>query len=176
MEKGQALVARRGEQAGGRGQTPYDFALGISIFILTIALVFAFVPSALTFAAADPGAKESKQANRAAGTLIENFSTDHRQNELNGTATADYFNTTSNESELQADLALPSTTEINITIRWLDGTQIASIEDSNGNDILLSAGRSIPEGQPVAEIVRLVTVSNDDVDCTPACQFIVRVW
>lgn len=176
MEKGQALVARQAEQVTPRGQTPYDFALGISVFILTIALVFAFVPSALTFAEADPGAKESKQANRAAGTLIENLSTDQRQNELNGTATGDYFNSTSNESALQEDLALESTTEINVTVRWLDGTQVAAVEDSYGNDILLTGGRSIPEGQPTAEIVRLVTISNDDIDCSPACQFIVHVW
>lgn len=159
-----------------RAQTPYDFALGISVFILTIALVFALVPSALTFAEADPGAKEAKQANRAAGTLIENLSAEHRQNELNGTATADYFNRTSNESQLQDDLALPSIVSINVTVLWLDGTQVAAVEDSFGNDILLTAGRPVSEDQPTAEIVRLVTVSNDDIDCTPACQFIVRVW
>lgn len=168
--------AARTRRSDGRAQTPFDFALGISVFIVTIAFVFAFVPSTLTFASADPGAKEAKQADRAATTLIGNLSTGHRQNQLNGTATADYFNTTSNESALQADLALPSSAEINVTVRSLDGTGVARVRDSYGNDIRLAAGRSIPEDQPAAEIARIVAVTNDDNDCDPACQFIVRVW
>lgn len=157
-----------------RGQTTQDFAMGIGIFLVTIAFVFAFVPTTLTFSTADPGAAEAKQANRAATELISDFSAAGKRNILDGTAMAEYANRT-NASDLQTDLSLPVTAQINVTLRTLDKTGTASMPDRTGNDIDIVMGQRYGD-QPAAEVSRIVQVTNDDGSCDPGCRLVVRVW
>lgn len=159
-----------------RAQTAQDFALGIGFFIIAVAFVFAFVPSMLAFTTADPGAKASSQADRAAEGVLRDLGTGERPNELNGTATAEYLNTSASEKELQDDLALPSISFINLTVRTLDDERVVIVPDPNGTDVELTAGRDYPERQPAAEVARVVTMTNDNNACQPACQLVVRVW
>lgn len=159
-----------------RGQTPHDFALGIGIFILTVAFTLAFVPASLSFADADPGATETTLADRSAVAIIGNLSTGARQNEINATATAEYFDTVENESELQNRLDLPETVSINATVRSLDDAVVLQVDNSTGHSIRLDAGRSYPETQPAAETSRVVTMTGDVGMCSPGCQLVVRIW
>lgn len=166
----------RGEKTRNRAQTAQDFALGIGFFIIAVAFVFAFVPSMLAFTTADPGAKAASQADRSAAGLIRDLGTGETPNELNGTRTAEYFNTSANESELQEDLGLPTISFINVTIRTLDDHRVIIVPDANGSDVTLAAGRVYPQREPAAEVTRVVTITDDDNACDPACQLIVRVW
>ena len=159
-----------------RAQTAQDFALGIGFFIVAVAFVFAFVPSMLAFTTADPGAKAASQADRSASSLLRDLGTGERPNELNGSRTADYFNTSANESALQEDLGLPTISFINVTVRSLDDHRVLIVPDANGSDVILEAGRDYPARQPAAEVTRIVTMTDDNNACDPACQLIVRVW
>lgn len=159
-----------------RGQTPHDYALGIGVFILTIAFALAFVPSTLSFTDAEPGATESTLADRSAVAMIGNLSTGDRQNELNGTAVAEYFDTADNETKLQRRLDLPETLSINATVRSLDNAAVLYVENASGQAIRLDGGRSYPDAQPAAETARIVTMVNDNGVCEPGCQVVIRVW
>ena len=167
-------MGRRGSR--DRAQTAQDFALGIGFFIVAVAFVFAFVPSMLTFTTADPGAKAASQADRSSTALVRDLGTAERPNELDGVRTADYFNESAEEAALREDLSLPNSSFVNVTVRTLQGNAVLSVNDSDGNQIRLAAGREYPEEQPAAEVARVVTMVEDDDACDPACQLVVRVW
>lgn len=170
------MRGRGNEPAGGRAQTAQDFAIGIGFFIVAVAFVFAFIPSMLTFTTADPGVKAAKQADRASSSLLRDLGTGEHPNELNGTATAEYFNETRSEAAIRRDLGLPNISEINLTVRSLNGEQVLKVPNSTGTDVRLAGGERYPEGRPAAEVSRLITMTNDAGRCDPACQLIVRVW
>lgn len=170
------MGGRRTEPVGGRAQTAQDFAIGIGFFIVAVAFVFAFIPSMLTFTTADPGVKAAKQADRASASLIEDLGTVERPNELDGTATAEYFNTSGSEAALRRDLGLPNVSDINLTVRSLDGGRVLSVPNATGTDVRLAAGDRYPRGRPAAEVARVVTMADDADRCDPACRLIVRVW
>lgn len=175
------MASRRGrkgtiEVTCDRGQTPHDFALGIGLFIMSVAFAFAFVPTAFTFSDTGGGADDAKLAQRSAAQLLANFSAGEDQNTINATATADYFNTTDAEAELQEDLTLPSTAHINITVRPLENDRFVVMTASDESNVQLTAGRQLPGNLEVAKVVRIVQTSNDEAECQPACRLIVGVW
>lgn len=159
-----------------RGQTPQDFMLGMGLFIITVVFVYAFIPTALSFTAADPGPMEAKQASRASAELINNLSVGEHQYTLNTSATGDFFNTTETPEQTRIALELPLTANVNVTLRSLDDGEIVSVVDSTGTNVRLVSGNEYRENQPAAEVVRVVQIQDQDNDCDPACQLIVRVW
>ena len=159
-----------------RGQTPQDFALGIGVFVIAVLFAFTFIPSVFSFTGADPGPIQATQADRAASELIANLSVGEHQNQLNATATGDWFSDVSTEEELQAAFTLPSSSKVNLTIRALDDDNVVGIENSTGGNTLLAAGTEYKQDRPAAEVVRIVKILDEDNDCDPACQLVVRVW
>lgn len=163
-------------RAPDRGQTPQDFALGVGLFIIVVGFTFAFLPSAFMFTGADPGPTEMKQAERTSMALISNLSVGENQNTLNATGTADFFNQTDTESELQSAFDLSTTTNINVTIQPLNYDDVVTVRDSNSVDISLTSGTTYPPDRPAAEVVRIVRIVDQDGDCVPGCRLVVKVW
>ena len=159
-----------------RGQTPQDFAMGIGIFIIAVAFAFAFIPTAFNFSNSDVTASETKLAERASMQLVSNFSVGERQNTINGTATADFFNETDTEEELRDVLNLPDTAQLNVSIRTLDQNRVVTMVASDESSVQLVAGDTYTKDRPSAEVVRVIQTSNDEPECIPACRLIVRVW
>lgn len=159
-----------------RGQTPQDFALGAGLFIIAVGFTFAFIPTAFLFTGADPGPTEIKQADRTSTAVISNLSVGHRQNTLDSTATAEFFNETKTEAEIQDAFELPSTARINLTIRALHDDAIVATKDGNGVDVRLAAGTDYPTDRPAAEVVRIINMPDEQGVCNPVCQLVVRVW
>ncbi|WP_246999994.1 DUF7287 family protein [Halosolutus gelatinilyticus] len=156
-----------------RGQTTQDFAVGIGIFILTVAFVFMYVPSLSAPHESSISGAETAQADRIADRIVENASTE-RPNELN--ATTFKGNYTGDSEELVATLGLRASKDasgdvdavfdrVNVTVERLDGTPVGS----NWN------GGHTYGNQSAASSARIVTV-DDSIDCEPACRLIVRVW
>lgn len=143
-----------------RGQTTQDFAVGIGIFLLTVAFVFAFVPTVLSPYDAGVGASESAQADRTATMLVGNHSADGTPNaipsdELDAIDDLD-------EDELHDRAGLPFSSRVNVTVRNVsDGT----LEASTGERY---------DEQGAATATRIVRT--DDDRCDPACRITVRVW
>ena len=153
--------------SGDRGQTTQDFAIGIGIFILAIAFVFAFVPTIIT-PFADAGGAQTAQSDRVAATIVDNLSDEESNNLSSGDFEEHYADKESHE--LAEDLGLRTNLDggsfdrVNVTITDLDPDE--DVQHSGGDDW---------DGEIGASTTRIVTTTEDE-DCNPACKLIVRVW
>lgn len=152
-----------------RGQTTQDFAIGIGIFLLAIAFVFAFVPTVITPFSGAPGG-DAPQAERIAADVVGNLSTDAAPNQIDGDELADW-----DEGNL-SHFGLRSTDHVNVTVVSLEDDENTVTVDGDR----LAAGEEYDD-QSAAVVSRLVTVVDDDGDpvaeCEDsACRLVVRVW
>jgi hypothetical protein len=143
-----------------RAQTTQDYAVGIGVFLLTVAFVFSYVPSALGVAeTADAGA-ESAVADRLATDLVATHSVDGYSTRLDEPAVSAFF-ANGSMSTIRADYDLADTTLANVTLEYANGTAVT------GWDV--SAGTAYAD-QEAAVLTRLVVV--DGV----RYRLVVRVW
>lgn len=165
-----------------RGQTPVDFALGIGLFLLTVAFVFAFIPS--IFAPFEGGSGELLVlADRSADHLAGNLLVDDPATPaaLNATCVAGFFDADgaapggcrfSDEEDgddLRAALGIERPgVSVNATIRDPDGG-IAVLGTADG-DVTLAAGRPPPSTVDIAVARRLALVDGTEH------RIVVRVW
>lgn len=150
--------------SGNRGQTTIDFTVGVSVFLLTLALVFAFLPTLFEPFSDRGAAGQSAQAERAADFLVDDLSVDDSSNELAGDA-VDRVRANDSSSALSNWVGLDETlTSINVTIADSDGNSVAD------------AGAEY-NGQSSATASRVVTFEDSSgVECSTVCRLVVRVW
>jgi hypothetical protein len=129
-----------------------DFAAGISIFLVTVAFAFTFVPGIIEpFDGDDVG--DPVTANRIADTLTsDQLASPEEPNALNESAVDDFFD----EPSIEDELPVRDTTSVNVTIE-------------NGT-VLRSTGDPVPERSSVTVAWRVVSYQGDRAD------LIVRVW
>jgi len=111
-------------RAGTRGQTTQDFAVGISVFLLTIAFVFAFIPTIFTPFDTDVGGSDTSNADRVASTFIENHSVEGKLGTLDADTARAFFSAGGNGDGLRDRYSLSTVTRINVTVRSQDGSII----------------------------------------------------
>ncbi|ELZ91409.1 hypothetical protein C440_13884 [Haloferax mucosum ATCC BAA-1512] len=148
-----------------RGQTTQDFAVGVSVFLLTVAFLFAFLPSVLTPFEAGPTASESAQAGRVGTAVHTNITIDGYGNELDRDAAATFFGPTPTGDELRTRLSLPTSARLNVTVRN-ENDSIVALSESG---IELRGGEQYA-GQPAARATRLVRADAETY------RLEVRVW
>jgi len=163
--------------SGDRGQTPQDFAIGMSIFLLAVLTVLAFVPSIFTPFTAPETAVEG-QGDRASTVVMDELTVNGSSTTLNASKTERWFSVARNEStdDFAVDLGLESYREVNVTIYRLNDTNATEIVEltANGNATNLTAGEPY-DGEPSSTMVRIVRIP-DEEECQPACRMVVRVW
>lgn len=159
-----------------RAQTNQDFAVGISIFLLTTAFVFAFIPTIFTPFDSDVQNSDITQSNRAASAFVDNHSVERKPTTLNATAVEGFFDAGNGGDALRKLYSLPTTSQINVTVRTQNGSVIHSI----GGTKFARGDRY--RDQPSASTSRIVTFDEGNV-CSPepsndqsACRLLVRVW
>lgn len=155
-----------------RGQTNQDYVVGIGVFLLAIAFVFAYAPNFVTPFTASVGSAETAQADRLAATIVDNLSDDpERPNHLDADAFEDTYG---NETKLVENLSIraidggTSIDRVNVSIEPVDGD--TAIDEN------LSSGPVYRSDQPAASAARIVTVEGRENECDPACRLVVRVW
>jgi hypothetical protein len=161
-----------GGDDGSRGQTTQDFAIGISLFLLTSLFVFVFVPGLFTTYEADVSPGSQQQADRIAASMIENYSLEDRNNWLdsNFADVVGYTGSPAGVGQFQERYGTEDFRLINVTLRRADGDSISSVD---------GAGTQY-DGQNAATITRLVVVPSIN-QCSPGgaeqvCRLIVRIW
>jgi hypothetical protein len=107
-----------------RAQTTQDFAVGVGVFLLTVAFVLAYVPTALPQPTADAGASREPQADRIADELVDNLSVAGTGTRLNATPTDCFFEFNDDAATLRENFSLPASVRANVTLRDLDGTAV----------------------------------------------------
>ena len=175
-----------------RGQTAQDYAIGIAVFVLTIAFVFSYVPTIFgTFDNPVDGA-ESTQADRAAEYIVRQHAVDGELNTIrlngsNGVRAA--LNTTASFEQFVASAGLTNRgaelpyTRINVT---LTNNSLYVNSTGGGTDLVdptplriggeaLTYGADYDQRRPAAATSRMVNFSSSD-KCDPVCWVVVRVW
>lgn len=154
---------------GTRGQTLHDYVAGITVFVVTIALVLGLLPNVLAPYQSDVGAATSSEAGRIGDRIVSNVSLAGTPNVLNATTLSALM--AKNDAELQTRYGLEDHRHVNLTLTTLNGS--AFVTDGGGT--LMTAGDSTV-GEDVSSVARIVSVSDPAFDCHPACRLVVRVW
>lgn len=154
-----------------RGQTIQDYAIGISVFVLTVAAAVTLFPSLVTTFGSGPSGELTATADRVSESIVQNQSAPGRATELDPSELAEL--SALNESELGERFALRQTTQLNVTLQTSDGS--AFVTDAGGDPV--TVGESYNRASGGAEDVRIVTLANDSyIGCATGCRLVVRVW
>jgi hypothetical protein len=154
-----------------RGQTVQDYAIGISVFVLTVATAVTFFPSLISTHGDGPSGEFTATVDRVSERIVQNQSVSGQTTELDpaGLAELEALNT----SELRERFALRETTQLNVTVRTSDGS--AFVTDENGDPV--TVGAPYGRGQEGAQEIRIVTLGDDSyAGCAHGCRLVVRVW
>jgi hypothetical protein len=143
-----------------RGQTQQDFAIGISVFLLAVLFVFAYLPSTLASSDAQIE-RESYTADRVATAILTNVSAEGGANQLNDTRTEQFFTWHDDGDDIRANYSISDTTQVNVTLETLDGIIVDSRDGEAGDAYLERAG---------AAVARIVWLDGTRY------RLVVRVW
>lgn len=152
-----------------RAQTLHDYVVGISVFVLTVAVVVGLLPSVVAPFEDTSRSVERTQAARVADQLVSNATVTGSENVLNATRLASGLDR--NLSELRSHYGVEDFRHVNVSLTELNRTSVVA----NGTGAPQTAGASAVTEQ-AARAVRIVQVDDPAVPCTPACRLIVRVW
>jgi hypothetical protein len=117
-----------------RGQTQQDFAVGVSVFLLTIMFVFAFVPNVFAPFGGQPNEADTARAERLAVGVLGNITEEGDTNRLNRTKTERFFEHQEDSTDFRRNYTLQSTVQVNVTMEHLDGSKIESMGDVYAGD------------------------------------------
>lgn len=150
-----------------RGQTLQDFALGVTLFVLTCTFVFGLFPGYLAPFTAGADGSDQMRTERVSQQLVLNHSTPGDENVLNVTKL--HRTLSLSQSNLRERYGLARVASINITVM-----------DSNNQSIVVENGTRLAtsqdsRNQPAASTARTVRLSNQSL-CRPGCRLVVKVW
>ena len=161
-----------GLRGGDRGQTTQDFAVGISVFLLTVTFTFAFVPSTVTpFGSPVTDAIPAK-SDRVASTIVDKYSVDDRSRTLDGTAFDNNVLEKTPDELREEVFGLRATAQINITVQNRSG-EIIDADLGSGSPLV--AGDDYPSNQAAASTTRIIRLPGVE-GCKTGCLLVVRVW
>lgn len=178
---------------GSRGQTTQDFAIGVSVLLVTVIGAFVFTQGGAlsVYEGTSPGV-DQPQADRIASYIVENYSAEGERNTLRyggGTGTID--GNLSNDESAAPGPKLDNLIEFSGTDvssdRRIDPIVNVSIVNSStlerGADVpARDSGRLLAWGEyrrsESVSSSRVVDLTNDGTtpQCTPVCWVVVRVW
>jgi hypothetical protein len=167
-------------RGSSRAQTSIDFAVGMSVFLLTVAFVVGFLPGVFE-PFTDGSEGDPLAADRTASLLAEQVLADPGSpSVLDGPCTAEFFDAEgdgaggvagcrydADAADLDAALGLGPGVEVNVTIAE-NGT-VRSVSHG-GETVDLHAGPTPPESESVVVSRRVVLLGGEERD------LYVRVW
>jgi hypothetical protein len=146
-----------------RGQTAYDYLLGVTLLLVVILVSLSFFPQIFSPFVDPVSTDQEKMADRTATELIKSSSTMTGDQTLNLTALEAEVNDESGIEQLKERAGVPEFRNIRITVQ----NNVSSPEIRAGD------GRS---SQPTATVVRQVRGTTGEYSCKTGCQLVVRVW
>lgn len=187
--------------ADDRAQTVQDFAIGASVFLLTIAFVFAFIPTLFTPFESNVAPGLDSQADRVSDAIVAEGSIQNKPNWMTDDTAQEAIIPNENggdageAEDLQIKYGLPSTSQINVTV-----TPMSPDEDDNiVQDSTLTGALGLSDdkwaagdtyrGRPAATVSRIIVIE-DVEECDPtedadiaepgiqgkACRLTIRIW
>ena len=175
-----------------RAQTPQDFAVGVSVLLVTIIGVLAFVQGSAIGVYESPDVQRNQPiADRAATYLVENHSVEGTRNliryntsgGINESLNKDNASHDGKLSSLKSSAGLNTATQrrtnvsLNVTVvnasALKTGTRDPAVDDHGQR---LAWGPDVASRDNVAMTSRVVKLTNATGQCDPACWLVVRVW
>ena len=166
---------RERRAAADRAQTTIDFAIGVSLFLIVVAFVVAFVPTVFApFASID--------GPQTADRLATSLSTDRLGDPadpylLNTTCTTGLFGQLNDDGDAPVGCQFDTTADTTAELFAFDGTRDAniSIQELDGDSVQideteLTAGPALPETRSVTSAQRVVAIDGN------MYRLLVRVW
>lgn len=150
-----------------RGQTLHDFALGVSVFLVTVSVVLTMIPGIFAPFSASTQSQHSVVADQVASGVLDDLTEDGRRNHLDTAGTDAFFDGSTvpgTAADLRNRYRLERFTKVNVEL--VTGDESFSIGDDY-------------EGEAVASTQRVVTMNgtgDGGWSCSPSCRIIVRVW
>jgi len=165
-----------------RGQTTQDFAIGVSVLLLTVIGAFVFTQGGAlsVYQGTSPGV-EQPQADRIASYIVENYSVEGQSNVLRYSRPSGIEELDGGDSEL-SDLKLRAgvnvssdrRTDPTVNVSVVNGSTLqagARTPATDGGDTLAWGQYRRSEPTTSSRVVRLT-----GYDCDPVCWVVVRVW
>jgi len=171
-----------------RAQTPQDFAVGVSVLLVTVIGVLAFVQGSAVGVYESPDVQRNQPiADRAGTYLVEHYSVAGTRNHIRYN-TSDGINASLNADTddldgLREHAGLVVATErrvnprVNVTVvnasTLADGARVPAVDDHGQR---LAWGPSSAGRTNVASTSRVVKLTNATGQCDPVCWLVVKVW
>lgn len=152
-----------------RGQTLHDYVAGISVFILTVAVVLGLLPSVVApFQDGGSGGVDATLSSRIGDRVVSNLSVAGAPNVLDG----DEFQTlmAKNEVGLRDRFGLTQGQYVNLSLQTLNGSRMIAVSGT-----AQTAGATAL-GEDTTTSARVVKVDHPGFDCKPACRLVIKVW
>ena len=164
-----------GRRSDDRGQTTQDFAIGISIFLLTVGFTFGFLPTLLSPFGSPMGDDITAKSDRVAGTIIDDHLVEGEVRTLNDSQLEAFLNANSDAASLQDYFGLRGSANVNVTVMNVhdNGTRSVLVGPS-APALNLTAGDEYRSQTPAASTSRVVLVESGR--CDVQCLLVVRVW
>jgi len=161
------------QRGSDRGQTTQDFAVGISVFLLTVGFTFGFLPTLLSPFGSPVGDDITAKSDRVAGTIINDFGVDGEPRTLNATQLDAFVSNNQSDADLRQYFGLRASADINITVLNVkDGGTRAVLQPPSLTR--MTAGDDYRSQTPAASTTRVVLVSGGH--CDVQCLLVIRVW
>jgi hypothetical protein len=147
-----------------RGQTAYDYLLGVTILMLVVLASLALFPQIFGPFVDPVSSDQKKMADRAAAELIDSSDTMFGERTLNLSALEATVDDDSAVDRLKARAGIPEAQKVHVTVQR--GVENRLIEQNDER----------PPSRPTATVVRQVRGVTGEYDCDTGCQLVVRVW
>ena len=149
-----------------RGQTVYDFLLGMTLLLVTIILVLGLFGPLFGPFISPSGAENNEMADRIADRIVTENGTvfGERVLELDGNSFDDV-------DTLGERVGVPERKNVNVTLETSTG---AIVEDSDNGDKISGGPERVTD--PVAAADRVVKLPPGNDNCQEGCFLRVEVW
>ncbi|MFC7073650.1 hypothetical protein ACFQJ7_15375 [Halovenus rubra] len=148
-----------------RAQTVNDYLLGITIFLVSIILVFGYFPNVFMPFEEEVGNDESVMAENIAAELVENSSVAEAERTVEFAALNRSMDSLANDA---TQVGIPDWLRWNATVRNGTGMVVESASERLQNG-------SVWRDKTAATTIRFVRIEQPGV-CDDGCRLIVRVW
>lgn len=187
MDRDQESPERR-VGVDARGQTAYDYAIGVSVFLVVVFGVFAFVPTMFDSAESGNRGQEAITADRAVDALVEGgLATSKTPYHLDGDCLVAFFDGVTDcgfdgTRNTAQNLGFQEHRSVNVTVEvdlngdgardrlcWT-GTAVERVNTCGASGVPLTAGSSAAQNEQFATATRVARIAGQRVFV------VVRVW
>jgi hypothetical protein len=150
-----------------RGQTPQDYAVGVSIMLLTLIAVFTFIPGVFQPFEAPVETHQQSFADGIADRLVA----DHVREGASNTLGYDELDHTLDDEGPDENFS-----DFRDGVGVDDRLTNLNVRVYNGSEVIMEAGENYSSNRGVAASSKRIVRLDNRTACPRSCRLVVRVW